>query len=91
MLTKSEMNTLETIMNKMEAEDFNIVASMFNDARRLSEFKKATTFKRGQKVKWAGRRGNMSGVISKVNRKSIIVLVDGKDNWKVSPSLLQAA
>jgi len=91
MLTKSEINTLETIMNKMEAAEFNIVADIFNDARRLAEFKKANTFKRGQKVKWSGKRGNMSGVISKVNRKSIIVLVDGKDNWKVSPSLLQAA
>lgn len=44
----------------------------------------------GQKVTFEGREGSVLGMITKINRKSVIVLgEDGRKQYKVSPELLR--
>ena len=44
----------------------------------------------GLKVTFEGREGPVLGIITKINRKSVIVLGDdGKKQYKVSPGLLR--
>jgi hypothetical protein len=44
----------------------------------------------GLKVTFEGREGPVFGIVTKINRKSVIVLGDdGKKQYKVSPGLLR--
>ena len=44
----------------------------------------------GQKVTFEGREGPVLGIVTKINRKSVIVLGDdGTKQYKVSPGLLR--
>ena len=44
----------------------------------------------GQKVTFEGREGPVLGIVTKINRKSVIVLgEDGRKQYKVSPELLR--
>ena len=44
----------------------------------------------GQKVTFEGREGPVLGIVTKINRKSVIVLGDdGRKQYKVSPGLLR--
>jgi len=43
----------------------------------------------GLKVTFQGRDGVVLGIVTKINRKSVIVLGDGKKQYKVSPGLLR--
>jgi hypothetical protein len=44
----------------------------------------------GLKVTFEGREGSILGIVTKINRKSVIVLGDdGKKQYKVSPGLLR--
>jgi hypothetical protein len=45
----------------------------------------------GLKVTFEGREGPVLGIVTKINRKSVIVLGDdGKKQYKVSPGLLRS-
>ena len=41
------------------------------------------------KVTFQGREGPVLGIVTKINRKSVIVLGDGRKQYKVSPELLR--
>ena len=43
----------------------------------------------GLKVTFEGREGPVLGIVTKINRKSVIVLGDGRKQYKVSPELLR--
>ena len=44
----------------------------------------------GLKVTFEGREGPLQGIVTKINRKSVIVLAeDGTKQYKVSPGLLR--
>jgi hypothetical protein len=44
----------------------------------------------GLKVSFSGRDGQAVGIVTKINRKSVIVLAeDGKKQYKISPGLLR--
>ena len=44
----------------------------------------------GMKVTFEGREGPVLGIVTKINRKSVIVLgEDGRKQYKVSPELLR--
>ena len=43
----------------------------------------------GMKVTFEGREGPVLGIVTKINRKSVIVLGDGRKQYKVSPGLLR--
>jgi uncharacterized protein YqgV (UPF0045/DUF77 family) len=91
MLKKDDIAKIYAILNKMEGDDFNTVARMFNEARKMSEANTARSFTTGQKVKWvSSKAGAMAGTVTKVNRKTIKVKT-AAGMWSVSPSLLKAA
>ena len=43
----------------------------------------------GLKVTFEGREGPVFGIVTKINRKSVIVLAEGKKQYKISPGLLR--
>lgn len=43
----------------------------------------------GMKVSFEGRDGPVLGIVTKINRKSVIVLGDERKQYKVSPGLLR--
>ncbi|UQG62716.1 hypothetical protein MIH18_22700 (plasmid) [Marinobacter sp. M3C] len=43
----------------------------------------------GLKVTFEGREGPVLGIVTKINRKSVIVLGDERKQYKVSPGLLR--
>ena len=64
--------------------------------RRIDELQEQETLQAlsqlrvGLKVTFEGREGPVLGIITKINRKSVIVLGDdGRKQYKVSPGLLR--
>ena len=43
----------------------------------------------GTKVMFEGNHGPVAGIVTKINRKSVIVVGDGMKQYKVSPGLLR--
>lgn len=43
----------------------------------------------GMKVMFDGQSGPVAGIVTKINRKSVIVLGEGMKQYKVSPGLLR--
>ena len=43
----------------------------------------------GTKVMFEGNQGPVAGIVTKINRKSVIVVGDGMKQYKVSPGLLR--
>lgn len=90
-LTAKQTEKLIALINKMDDDDLNTSASIFNARRRQLQAEIATSFSVGQKVTFvSSKRGPVNGIISKINRKTIQVKA-GTVNWKVSPSLLSVA
>jgi len=67
--------------------ELNIALQMLNNAWDNAERMLAFAYHPGQIVRWDGKKGSQEGVVTKVNIKTISVLV-GTVRWKVSPSLL---
>ena len=64
--------------------------------RRIDELQEQETLQAlsqlrgGLKVTFEGREGLLLGIVTKINRKSVIVLgEDGRKQYKVSPELLR--
>lgn len=56
----------------------------------MSEFPVQALIPIGLKVTFQGRDGVVLGIVTKINRKSVIVLGDdGKKQYKISPGLLR--
>ena len=43
----------------------------------------------GLKVTFSGRTGATVGIVTKINRKSVIVLAEDRQQYKISPGLLR--
>ena len=91
MLNKSQMSKIQALFVEASDEQMQEIASMFNDARNLKAHSAARSYSIGQKVKWNGRRGSMSGTIIKVLKKNIRVKTESDGVWNVTASLLEAA
>ena len=76
----------------IEASDMQMqeIAQMFNDARRTRAAKAARSFKVGQQVTWFGKKGQLSGVVAKINRKNVVVNAGQNGMWNVTASMLVA-
>ena len=91
MLNTSEMNEIKMLFLKASSDDMSEIASLFNAVRRIKASQAADKFKVGQKVEWVGKRGKMSGIIEKINRKNIVVDAGTNGMWNVTATLLKAA
>jgi hypothetical protein len=75
-------------------DDLSRIGTALRDAWNHTQAEAAMSFRRGDKVQFTARRDGMTrtGTVTKVNRKSVKVKVDGRygvENWNVGPSLLK--
>ena len=85
------MSKIQALVVEASDEQMQEIAQMFNDARNLKAHSAARSYSIGQKVKWNGRRGSMSGTVIKVLKKNIRVKTESDGVWNVTASLLEAA
>jgi len=91
MLTKSETTKLQTLLVKASPDQMNDIARMFNDAMNMKRAQATRSFTVGQKVKWSGKNGAMSGTVIKVMKKNVRVKVSATETWNVTATMLKAA
>ena len=90
-LTTKQISQIQVLFAQANMDDFEKIAEMFNTTRRMLERQVGSSFSIGQQVTWIGKRGPLSGTITKINRRNIIVNAGDNGMWKVSPGLLNAA
>jgi uncharacterized protein YkvS len=91
MLNTSEMNEIKLLFLKASDDDMNEIAQLFNAVRRVKATQATYKFEVGQKVEWSGKRGKMSGIVEKINRKNIVVSTATDGKWNVTATILKAA
>ena len=91
MLTKSETTKLQSFLVKASPEQMNDIARMFNDTMNMKRAQATRSFTVGQKVKWSGKNGSMSGTVIKVMKKNVRVKVSATETWNVTATMLKAA
>lgn len=91
MLTKSETTKLQSFLVKASPDQMNEIARMFNDAMNMKRAQATRSFTVGQKVKWSGKNGAMSGTVIKVMKKNVRVKVSATETWNVTATMLKAA
>ena len=90
-LSKIEMTKLETLINKAEGTDINVIIQLIKAKQRNEQFKAARSFEVGQTVSFNSRMGQkIVGQVIKVNAKNIKVKTSA-GIWNVTASLLSAA
>lgn len=90
-LTTKQISQIQVLFAQANMDDFEKIAEMFNTTRRMLERQVGSSFSVGQQVTWIGKRGPLSGTITKINRRNIVVNAGDNGMWKVSPGLLNAA
>tara|TARA_Y100000114_G_scaffold53636_1_gene48946 strand:+ start:2436 stop:2714 length:279 start_codon:yes stop_codon:yes gene_type:complete len=90
-LTTKQISQIQVLFAQANMDDFEKIAEMFNTTRRMLERQVGSSFSIGQQVTWIGKRGPLSGTITKINRRNIVVNAGDNGMWKVSPGLLNAA
>ena len=91
MLTKSEMTKLQTHLVKSSNDQMSEIARMFNDTLNMKRAQATRAFSVGQKVKWSGKNGNMSGTVIKIMKKNVRIKVSENEIWNVTANMLKAA
>jgi uncharacterized protein YkvS len=70
-------------------EELHEISDLLKRAWSLQQQKKAAEFHPGDNVSFESRNGEtLTGVVNKVNQKTVSVTVGGFRRWKVSASLL---
>ena len=91
-LTTKQISQIQVLLAQADMNDFDKIAEMFNTTRRMLERNIGSSFSIGQQVSWTSeRRGLLSGTITKINSRNIVVNAGDNGMWKVSPGLLNAA
>ena len=92
-LTHNDLNKLQEILAKMDETDFTVVNQIVRDGFSNVQLKARVAFRIGDIVEWDAKIGKIvTGKITKINRKTIIVrAADTGTEWRVSPSLLKKA
>ena len=90
-LTTKQISQIQVLFAQANMDDFEKIAEMFNTTRRMLERQVGSSFSVGQQVTWIGKRVPLSGTITKINRRNIVVNAGDNGMWKVSPGLLNAA
>ena len=83
----------------MRIDDMNIeqllelnhyICRRIDELRDQENLQALSKLRVGLKVTFEGREGSVLGIVTKINRKSVIVLAeDGTKQYKVSPDLLR--
>jgi len=87
-LTKTEMETLNTLLGKADIDNVALIYDRLKLQRTWLSNQVRRSLTVGDKVKFQGRRGLMvTGVVTKVNPKKCIVR-DGTTSWNVPLNML---
>lgn len=91
MLTKDELSQIESLFDKMEnGDEFRQVAGLYKDAQTRWQIKSGRKYRVGDVVMFKTRAGvEVTGKIERINKKSIRLLSDDGELWKVAPSLIK--
>ena len=82
--------TVQTIRNA-NIDELNTIIALVRDRQRSIQTEIGNSFQTGDSVYFNDKRGaKVTGIIKKINRKTIKVDTGGYI-WNVSPSLLKAA
>lgn len=91
MLTKSEMNKLNSLLAKADSSQMSGIGQMFNAQFKAKQQVAKGSFAKGQSVFFTDKLGQrIDGVVTKVMIKNIQVSTD-KGIWRVAPTLLKSA
>ena len=89
---ENDMTNLNTAIDFIDAastDDISILINAIKQRQGTLAHRKATQFKRGDKVSFVGRRGGtVSGVVKKINQKTVSVTTDVCE-WRVAPTFLK--
>ena len=80
--------TLKTIRNA-DMATINALIKEIKARQSAIQNETADAFRVGQSVVFDTKDGDLSGIIEKINRKTVIVRTDAHQTWRVSPSLLK--
>ena len=69
-LTTKQISQIQVLFAQANMDDFEKIAEMFNTTRRMLERQVGSSFSVGQQVTWIGKRGPLSGIITKINRRN---------------------
>ncbi len=73
-----------------DSETLEAMVTQLSRRRSVIEEEAADVFVVGQSVTFLTKNGqSQSGIIEKINRKSILIRTDAHKQWRVSPSLLK--
>ena len=73
-----------------DADTLNLIIGEVKKRQNVVHQEIGSKFSVGQSVSFMTKNGNtQSGLIEKINRKTILVRTDAYQTWKVSPSLLK--
>lgn len=82
---------LASLIATLDSDDVTLFASLLMARRKQLSAAAKRHFRVGQRVSFnAKQRGIVSGIIIKMNPKTIKVLADSGVMWRVSPSFLKA-
>lgn len=91
MLTKEDLVEMTTLLQKCETRDeLNIFFRIYKArAGAISEMKTAM-FSIGDRVQFRGKRNIIiKGMVTKINRKTVSILADCGQGWRVSAGILE--
>ena len=81
----------EIISGRWTSEELDNLTSALRFARDFKAKQAKLSLRVGHAASFKDRTGKtLTGVVSKINNKSILIFVDGA-RWRVSPSLVSAA
>ena len=91
-LSITEMTRIETLINKAEGTDINVIIELIKAKQRGNAFKAAAQFRVGQMVTFNKKSGgSVLGKVLKVNTKNLRVKGNDDCTWTVTASLCKAA
>jgi len=76
-----------TIDQLLELNEF--ICQRIDELQDQENLQALSQLRVGLKVTFDGRDGPVLGIVTKINRKSVIVLAEGKTQYKVTPNLLR--
>ena len=67
-----------------------VIVAILNARIKTNQVKAAQSLKVGQQVKWTGRRGDMTGIVTKIKIKMGEVNAGNNGLWNVAATMLKS-
>ena len=89
-------NTLKSIADLVRTldsmDDLRAVSELLNAQREFISSQAKYSFRAGDKVQWTSKIGQtLTGRITKIGPKNIVIETSANGTWRVSPTLLSKA